>query len=137
MSADMCGMGNCPISSASSIGAGPHYSPRNQTEAAGAPNRLTVTCYDCDGSGEEWFIALDGREYELGHCTTCDGTGLVEATCDCGEPLDENGWCASCEAFDNEPQCAQCGCPLEEVPCDDCEKNLVAFERLRKGGIAL
>lgn len=80
-------------------------------------------CPECEGVGffcGRSFHPDDPRCQISWDCDNCAGTGEVDATCQCGEPLDEQGWCASCEEFDGEPQCIQCGGPLNEAPCADC-----------------
>lgn len=70
--------------------------------ASAAPN--LVPCDECEGVGfftEGAFHPDDPRCEATWDCDNCDGTGEVESDthCQCGEPLDDDLWCASCEAL--------------------------------------
>lgn len=59
-------------------------------------------CPECSGFGtialaRDTGVIGTGYLYEE-RCLECDGAGEVESLClCCDEPLDEHGWCASCE----------------------------------------
>ncbi len=43
------------------------------------PLPAEAMCPDCNGQGETWWMAYDGREHPQGPCSTCSGTGLSPA----------------------------------------------------------
>lgn len=76
--------GTAPASQAP-VGVGATYSP----------------CPNCEGTGfftAGAFHPDDPRCEATWDCEDCQGTGEVESDthCQCGEPLDDDLWCASC-----------------------------------------
>jgi hypothetical protein len=77
-----------------------HAGPRKSEGASTAEAlNLSTRCPDCGGKGKVWFIALDSTRYQLGDCQPCDGTGLVEATCETCSGKLIDGWCADCQDY--------------------------------------
>lgn len=78
--------------------------PRAATPGAGQGAAPATPCPECEGTG--FFVGGayhpdDPRCEATWDCDNCGGTGEVESDtlCQCGEPLDDDLWCASCEAL--------------------------------------
>ena len=68
-----------------------------EAEARVAPTP-SMPCPDCD-DGTTYWMALDATEWELGACRTCEGSRVVEATCETCDGALDKGWCQSCDDF--------------------------------------